>query len=116
NYEPLRKTEASMFFMDVWKPRPNLGVNLGLRWEYLPPVTLANDVYVYPVGGVAGALGVQGPTGQPTQWGFASNQGRDIFNTQKHLFGPSIGISWDPFGNGRTAIRAAYRIAYDRFA
>lgn len=116
NYEPLRKREASLFVLDLWKIRPNLGINLGLRWEYLPAVFLANDVYVYPVNGVAGALGVQGPTGQPTRWDFAPNEGKDIFNTQKNDFGPSIGIAWDPFGDGKTAVRAAYRIAYDRFA
>ncbi len=115
-YEPMRKLESSTFVQDIWKVLPNLSVNAGLRWEYLPPVTFADGVYVYPVGGVAGALGVQGPTGQPTQWGFAPDNGGDVFHTQKDNFGPSLGLAWDPFGDGRTAIRAAYRIAYDRFA
>jgi hypothetical protein len=116
SYEPLRKTESAWFIQDVWKVLPRLSVNAGLRWEYLPPVTLANGAYVYPVGGVAGALGVQGATGKPTQWGFADNDGGDIYHTQKNNFGPSLGLAWDPFGDGKTAIRAAYRIAYDRFA
>lgn len=115
-YEPMRKHESALFVQDIWKVRPNLSVNLGLRWEYLPPVTFADGVYVYPVGGVAGALGVQGPTAQPTQWGFASDNGGDIFHAQKDNFGPSIGLAWDPFGDGKTAIRTGYRIAYDRFA
>ncbi len=116
SYEPLRKTESAWFVQDIWKIHPRLSMNLGLRWEYLPPVTLADGAYVYPVGGVAGALGVQGPTGQPTQWGFAANGGGDIFHTQKDNFAPSVGLAWDPFGDGKTAIRAAYRLAYDRFA
>ncbi|HEV2387185.1 MAG TPA: carboxypeptidase-like regulatory domain-containing protein [Candidatus Acidoferrales bacterium] len=114
-HEPLRKVETSLFVQDIWKARRNLSLNGGVRWEYLPPVTLADGVYVYPIGGVAGALGIQGPTGQPTQWGFAPNDGGSIFNAQKNNFGPAVGVSWDPFGDGKTAVSAAYRIAFDRF-
>jgi hypothetical protein len=115
-YAPYRKTESAWFIQDIWKIHPRLSLNAGLRWEFIPPVTLGNGVYPYPVGGVAGALGVQGPTGQPTTWGFASNGGGDVFHTQKDAFAPSLGLAWDPFGDGKTAIRAAYRVAYDRFA
>lgn len=113
--EPLRKNEFSLFVQDVWKMRRNLSVNAGLRWEYLPPVTVANGVYVYPTDGVSGALGVQGPTGKPTQWEFATNSGGNIFHARKNNFGPSVGFSWDPFGDGKTAIGASYRIAFDRY-
>jgi len=116
SYEPLRKTESAWFVQDIWRILPRLSLNVGLRWEYLPPITIADGAYVYPVGGLAGALGVQGPTGKPTQWEFAPNDGGSIFHTQKDNFAPSIGLAWDPFGDGKTAIRAAYRIAYDRFA
>lgn len=115
SHEPLRKFETTLFVQDIWKARRNVSLNFGVRWQYLPPVTLADGVYVYPVGGVAGALGIQGPTGQPTQWGFAPNNGGSIFNAQKSNFGPAVGVSWDPFGDGKTAVSAAYRIAFDRF-
>lgn len=116
NYEQMRKHEAAMYVQDIWKLTPRLSVNAGLRWEYLPPIFFAGGVYVYPVGGVNGALGVQGPTGKPTTWGFDPENGRDVFNTQLTNFAPSLGLAWDPFGDGKTAIRAAYRVAYDRFA
>lgn len=116
NYAPLRRTEGSLFVQDIWKVLPTLSVNLGMRWEYVPPSTMANGIFVYPIGGEAGALGVQGPTGQPTQWGFAPNNGGSIFHTQWNNFAPTVGLAWDPFGDGKTAIRASYRIAYDRYA
>ena len=116
NYEQMRKVESAWFVQDIWKILPRLSVNAGVRWEYLPPVTFATGVYVYPVGGVNGALGVQGPTGKPTTWGFEPDGGGGVFHTEKGNFGPSLGLAWDPFGDGKTAIRAAYRIAYDRFA
>jgi hypothetical protein len=115
-YEEMRKFETAEFVQDIWKATPRLTVNAGVRWEFLPPVTFANGVYLYPVGGVNGALGVQGPTGMPTTWGFAPNDGGSVFNAQKGNFAPSVGLAYDPFGDGKTAIRAGYRIAYDRFA
>jgi len=114
NYMPMRGGEWSMFVQDIWKLRPTFTLNLGLRYDWLPPGYIADGTAVQPVGGVAGALGIQGPTGQPTKWGFAPNGGRDIIHTDKNNFGPNVGFSWDPFGKGNTTVSGSYGIAYDR--
>jgi hypothetical protein len=111
--EYLRKHEYGLFVTDIWKIRSNLTLNLGLRWDLFPPVTIANG-YVYPVGGYSGALGVYGPTGSPTRYEYTANKGGSIYNTDKNNFGPAVGFAYDPFGRGTTSIRASYRIAYDR--
>ena len=33
-------------------------------------------------------------------------------NNAKHLFAPRVGLAWESFGNGKTAVRAAYGMYY----
>lgn len=113
NYMPVRNREWSLFMQDIWKIRPNLSLNMGLRYDWLPAAWLADGTFIQPIGGFAGALGIQGATGQPTKWGFAPNNGRDIVRTDKNNFGPTLGFSWDPFGKGATTVGGSYGIAYD---
>jgi hypothetical protein len=111
--EELRKHEYGLFVQDIWKVKSNLTLNLGLRWDLYPPVTIANG-YVYPVDGYNGALGVNGPSNSPTRYEYTANKGGGIYNTDKNNFGPAIGFAYDPFRKGTTSLRASYRIAYDR--
>jgi hypothetical protein len=113
NYQQVRQINASTYIQDIWKLRPSVSLNLGLRYELLPPGWIAN-VFVNPIGGAAGALGVQGPTGQPTRWGFAPKGGRGIMRFDKNNFAPRAGFSWDVFGKGRMTMSGSYGISYDR--
>jgi hypothetical protein len=40
--------------------------------------------------------------------------GKSVFteNNAKWLFGPRVALAWDPFGNGRTAVRAGFGVYY----
>ena len=96
--------EYDFFAQDSWKVRRNLTIDLGLRLEIKLAPTSPNPVISHPSQPlVAGAA----PTNSAT-WVQGS-----LFRNSYDL-GPSIGIAWDPFSNGKTSIRANYRIAYDR--
>ncbi|MEP6902401.1 MAG: TonB-dependent receptor [Actinomycetota bacterium] len=99
--------ELDFYAQDNWKFRPNFVIDLGLRWEAkLHPSVDGRPILV---------------PNQPVKLGAApTNTLRwvegDLFKNDYSKFLPSIGFAWDPFKNGKTSIRANYRIASDRIA
>jgi hypothetical protein len=87
--------EWAAFIEDNWRLRHNLTLNAGLRYDYeLEPLPQ------YPNAALDAVFG---------QTGAAS-----IFPEDRNNFGPRVGLSWEPFGNGRGAVRAGYGLFYGR--
>src|SRR5713226_4132945 len=88
------------YVQDDWRWKPNLTLNLGLRYEMatVPTetngklVNLRNIMDVLPVCGVMVA-------------GSCSGTGPLYSNPTLHNFEPRIGFAWDPFHNGKMAVR-----------
>jgi hypothetical protein len=100
-----RYPEYEFYGQDTWKLRPNLTLELGLRWEIrLSPTTPGNNIVVPNQPIVAGAA-----PSDTIQWVPGS-----LFKNQFGNLGPSVGFAWDPFSTGKTSVRANYRLAYDR--
>src|SRR6266436_521961 len=84
-----------VFAQDDFKFSPRLTINLGVRYEY----------WTNPVGSSKQALNaVSNAPGLVT---FGNPQ------TDKNNIAPRIGFAYDPRGNGKTAIRGGFGIAYD---
>jgi len=81
-----RLIQSGIFAQDTWSPIRNLTLNIGVRYDY------AQGSY-------------------PPQ----KKKGTDVWVNEKTLkamtfktFSPRLGVSYDPFGNGKTVLRANY--------
>jgi hypothetical protein len=104
----------SPYVQDDWKVRPNLTLNLGLRWDYLPPYHEVQDRWAFFNPNATNPI-----TNSPGELQYAGNRGADIscqcrtpVHTYWKNFGPRLGLEWsmDP----KTVLRTGFAVAYSR--
>jgi len=105
-----RNTTLAFFGGDDWKFRPNLTINLGLRWEYFSPLSEADGKLSNLVLGT-GATALTGSRIVVTD---------RLYPPDRNNFAPRLGFAWSPrnLGGVETAdklvIRGGFGIAYNR--
>ena len=103
----LRNYNVGLYVSDSWRPRRNLTLNLGLRWEFQSVPTEHDGLALLPVGGLDNL------TNPNAVLDFAgSGTGRQFFNSDWNNFAPSFSFAWDPWGEGKASIRGGYGISY----
>jgi hypothetical protein len=92
----LHTAYVGAYLEDGFSVRSNLHVNVGLRYEYLSPITESSSK-VAVLANLADAV---------------PKTGGAYFNTNKVDFSPRVGVVWDPRADGKTPIRAGFGV-YD---
>jgi hypothetical protein len=109
----IRKWIAAGYAQDEWRVTHNLTVSYGLRYEVNTPYTeIRNRLNAWAPGRQSKIM-----PNAPAGLLFPGDPGvpAGITPVDYHEFMPRIGLAWDPFGKGRTAIRAGYGIFYDGY-
>jgi hypothetical protein len=110
NQRHFRTSEYDFYAQDQWKVSRRLTATLGLRWNLPTPADERDGLALLPR--IQNNNVVNTLLSNATL-DFAGNAvGRPWYNRDWKDFGPSVGIAWDIFGNGRTALRAGYSISY----
>ena len=99
--------EQGYFLQDDWKINRKLTLNLGVRWDIFGSPNEKNGLQgtFDQVNAISYSSQINNLTVKPTS---------SFFPTDFNNFAPRFGFAWDPWGNGKTAIRGNYGIFYDR--
>jgi hypothetical protein len=105
-----RQHEYDWFGQDTWKVKSNLTLTLGLRYQLdgVPYEENANfsNLLQNPASFQPGQNVVMSIVGPGT--------GHQLYHTDYSNIEPRVGFSWDPWHDGKTAVRGAFGVFHDR--
>lgn len=101
---PLSESDVALYFQDDWRIRPDLTLNLGLRWEFFGQAS--NNLHDETVKRETGPNGFWDPSLPLSIRTF-----QEVPNNWKN-YQPRIGFAWNPH-HGPLVVRGGYAINFD---
>ena len=97
----IKQGALGLFVQTNYKWRPNLTLELGLRYEWnMTPEERYGRFIVFDPGTASLERLGQG--------------GEEIYHQNNRNFQPRLGFAWDPFKDGKTSVRGAYAVLVDQ--
>jgi len=126
----LQTNQFEWYVQDSWKVRPNLTFDFGLRYSLFRQPHDVNELLTTfdpseydpamaptisaTTGNITSAAGTFDPLNGVIIAGVpGAKYGNKAAKEDNLNFAPRIGFAWDPWSNGKTAIRGGYGISYD---
>jgi hypothetical protein len=109
----IRDRAMDLYGQDTYKVTSRLTLNLGLRYELPFPATEnKNRVNLFVPGAQSKVI-----PGAPAGLLYPGDPGvpAGLISTQKTAFAPRVGVAWDPRGDAKTVVSAAYGIFYEPY-
>ena len=96
----------AFFAQDSWKIRRNLTINYGVRYDY----ELTEQIPTLPLHDPLSGINLTAADVLAAQDAMGVQQG---FPRDKNNWAPRLALAWDPWGDGKTSVRAAFGLFYD---
>jgi hypothetical protein len=109
----MKQNYFGTYIQDTWRVSNRVTLNYGVRWDpYFPQQLVNGAIYNFsPEAYKAGKRSTVFP-GAPPGFTYPGDagfpNGQAGVDKQWATFGPRVSMAWDPTGDGKTSIRAAY--------
>lgn len=125
-YGSMRYNQIELYAQDHWQVLPNLTLDYGVRYQYMPamierddriatfdparydpasaPQMSSSGNLVAGTGVAYNGIAVAGQDGVP----------RGLYENDNNNVAPRVGFTWDPWKNGNSAIRGGFGMFFDR--